>query len=218
MARHPDESRIPSRRTFLKAISWAPACFLTAPLQAIPFPRQLSTNPFASALLLGDSRVTPHYPTHSPLDAVLRLVTPGTDEFLTEKYAAEIGRVLDTWSARLTASPAPWKDIAELVDPNVEATSFVPAQELPSRSEGGIQVVRRKFSPCTESGRDRLLDQLRIYFSRISTLKTAEFQIVALEELPGTEGKFRVDIRYDLVGSHSEGGIEERIGNWKTLW
>jgi tetratricopeptide (TPR) repeat protein len=218
MARHPDESHIPSRRRFLKAISWAPVYFLAAPLQAFPVPYRLNANLLVSALPLGDSRVTPHYPTTSPLDAVLRLVEPGTDEFLTEKYAAEIGSVLDTWSARLTASPSAWKVIAEFVDPKVEATPFVPAQELPLRSEGGIRVLRRKFSPRTESGRDRLLEQLRIYFSPISTLKTAEFQVVGLEELPGTEGKFRVDIRYDLVGSRSEGGIEERIGNWKTLW
>src|SRR5215470_1315808 len=137
MARRPDEKNIPSRRTFLKAISWAPACFLAAPLQVLPAHR-LSTNLLASACPLGDSRVTPHYPTHSPLDAVLRLVAPGTDEFPTEKYAAEIERVLDAWSAQLLASPSAWKQIAEFVDPNVEATPFVPAQEVSLRSEGGI--------------------------------------------------------------------------------
>ena len=218
MARRPDEKHIPSRRTFLKTISWAPACFLAAPLQAVPAPHGLNKNLFATALPFGDSRVTPHYPTNSPLDEVLRLVAPGTDEFLTEKYAAEIGRVLDTWSGQLRASSSAWKEAAEFIDPNVEANPFVAAQEVPLRSEGGIRIIRRKFSARTVPGRDRLLEQLRIYFASMSTVKTAEFQIVGLEELPGIPAKLRVDIRYDLVGTRVDGGIEERVGNWETHW
>src|SRR5215470_15994464 len=217
MARRLDEKHIFSRRTFLKAISWAPACFLPAPLQAVPAPR-LSTNFFESAFPFGDSRVTPHYPTRSPLDAVLRLVAPGTDEFPTETYAAEIGRVLDAWSTQLLASPSAWKQIAEFVDPTVEATPFVPAQEVSLRSEGGIQVLRRRFSSRTEPGRDHLLQQLRTYFAPISSVKTAEFQIVGLEELSEAEGEFRANIRYDLVGLRTDGSSEERVGNWQTHW
>src|SRR5262249_54992591 len=82
----------------------------------------------------------------------------------------------------------------------------------------GIQVLRRKFSPRTEAGRDHLLQQLRTYFAPMSRVKTAEFQIVGLEELPGSEPNLRVDIRYDLVGLRGEGAIEERVGNWQTHW
>ena len=48
------------------------------------FPNQKPDFPFS------DLRLTPHYPEKSPLADVLRLVAPGSDEFVTEKYAFEI--------------------------------------------------------------------------------------------------------------------------------
>src|ERR1700757_2528387 len=100
-----DEKHI-SRRTFLRGMRWAPTLFLPAPMRAFPFgakfaapPRALNSFPFA------DYRLTPHYPTKSPLDDMLRLVAPGSDEFVTEKYAFEIGRLLDEWGQTLKTSP-----------------------------------------------------------------------------------------------------------------
>ena len=46
-------------------------------------------------------RLTPRYPAQSPLADVLRLVPPGSDEYVTEKYAFEIDLVLKEWSRAL---------------------------------------------------------------------------------------------------------------------
>ncbi len=51
-------------------------------------------------LAFADVRLTPHYPTKSPLEDVLRLVAPGSDEYVTERYAFEIGAQLNQWSPR----------------------------------------------------------------------------------------------------------------------
>ena len=97
MARRPDENHIPSRRTFLKTMRWVPALFLPAPFHA-SF-RYGARQSFQSPLFaLSEPRVTPHYPTNSPLDDVLRLIAPGSDEFIGEKYAAEVERLLQVWS------------------------------------------------------------------------------------------------------------------------
>src|ERR1700736_1632814 len=92
MAHHKDEKNI-SRRALLRGMRWAPMLFVPAPMRALPFgakftapPRAISSFPFA------DLRLTPHYPAKSPLDDVLRLVAPGSDEFVGEKYAFEIAQ------------------------------------------------------------------------------------------------------------------------------
>ena len=87
---------------------WAPALFYPSPLRPSALPGDPFQSLFAglseqhnsladSSLPFTDSRLTPHYPAKSPLDDVLRLVTPGSDEFVTEKYAAEINSLLDEW-------------------------------------------------------------------------------------------------------------------------
>ena len=55
---------------------------------------------------LSDVRLLPHYPAQSPLADVLRLVSPGSDEFITEKYAFEIESLLETWGLELKKSPS----------------------------------------------------------------------------------------------------------------
>ncbi len=50
-------------------------------------------------------------------------------------------------------------------------------------------------------------------------METAEFEIVAIEEIAGSSPTVRVEIRYSFVGSPAAGaGREERIGIWRTQW
>lgn len=218
MARHHDENHIPSRRTFLKAMRWAPGLFLPSPFQTESFcygaRRNLQTPLFA----LGESRVTPHYPANSPLDDVLRLVAPGTDEFLREKDAAEIGRLLQAWSQDLKTSPPALALLSAFTDPAIEATSFAPGQETSLRTGGGIDVLRRRFANRAVSGREQFIEQMRAYLAPMTQVETAEFLIVGAEEIPGASATLRVDIRYDFVGRLKDGAREERIGQWRTHW
>ncbi len=50
-------------------------------------------------------RFVPHYPAKSPLADVFRLVTPGSDEYITEKYAIEIEATLGGWGELATDVP-----------------------------------------------------------------------------------------------------------------
>src|SRR5437016_12717274 len=99
MARRKDDNRVFSRRTFLRGMQCAPILFIPAPIRWLPLPsipRDASRDrpadfPFA------DFRLTPHYPAKSPLEDVLARVVPGSDEYVTEKYAFEIMRHLTEW-------------------------------------------------------------------------------------------------------------------------
>jgi Flp pilus assembly protein TadD len=220
MARQKNEDHAFSRRTFLRGMRWAPVLFLPAPLYSSSFRPLLARTPDKGnfAFDLADFRVTPHYPAKSPLDDVLRKVVPGTDEYVTEKYAFEIMRLLDGWSRALKAvSPA--LDVFEKVlDSSLEACSLVPMQQTAVRSGNGLEVFRRKFSTNVALGRERFLQEMKTYLASMSRLETAEFEITGIEEISESPALVRIEIRYDFVGTGTEATREQRVGRWLTQW
>ncbi len=219
MARQADEYPALSRRAFLRSMGWAPALFLAAPFDGLSIPR-LSGIPRrgASIFPLADSRLRPHYPGKAPLEDVLGLVTPGLDEYVTEKHAFEIMEVLNRWSKGLRVSAPALSLLAGFVAPSMEGTPLRPSQEVSLRSGGGIEVLRRRFTASVISGRDRFLQEITAYFAQWAKIETAEFQIVGIEEAATAATPIRVDIRYDLIGMRIDANREERIGLWHTRW
>jgi len=208
-----------SRRKFLQTAGWAPLVFSSAPLLASQFPRTTGLPAANSAAIpFSDLRIAPHYPAKSPLDDVFRLVTPGLDEFVGEKYAYEIMSLLQKWSRGLQVSPPALSDLARFVDSSIESASLHPGQETSVRSGYGIDVVRKTFPQRTVSGREQFLRQIEQYFSPIARIETAEFEIVGIEERSVSPLVLQVEIRYDLVGNLKDKSREERVGGWRTQW
>ena len=73
---------------------WAPVLFVPAPIHSPLFRSGLLGRSAiqASPGSLTDFRFTPRYPAKSPLDDVLRLAAPGTDEYVTKGYVYQISR------------------------------------------------------------------------------------------------------------------------------
>src|SRR5438046_8961800 len=128
MARRKDDNGVFSRRTFLRGMQCAPILFLPAPIRWLPplsIPRDASRDrnarfPFA------DFRLTPHYPAKSPLEDVLSRVVPGSDEYVTEKYAFEIMRILAEWSEALKLAPPALAAVAKCLDALIAASYLIP--------------------------------------------------------------------------------------------
>src|ERR1700757_3054984 len=88
-----------SRRTILKSLASAPLLMRAAPFWGLGSPHGSSPVvpgrnpdfPFA------DVRLAPHYPSPSPLADVMRLVAPGSDDYIAERYAFEIETILTKW-------------------------------------------------------------------------------------------------------------------------
>src|SRR5947199_261831 len=148
MARGKDEKGGFSRRSFLRGMRWAPLLFLPAPIRGICFPSVRHEQPGnrSASFPLADFRLTPLYPAKSPLEDVLARVVPGSDEYVTEKYAFEIMRHLTEWSEALKASPPALAVVAKFLDASIEATTLIPVQEKTLRSGNGIDVLRSRFS------------------------------------------------------------------------
>jgi len=198
---------------------WAPVVFLPASLRASPFGRLpvAADRDGCVPFQVADVRLKPHYPSQSPLDDVLRLVVPGSDEFVTEKYAFEIARALRGWSTalrgKLQASAA-----EKFLDPAVEGTWLSRKKEVVVRAGFGPGVLRRHFSGEAIKGREGFLAELKDYFSGFSSVETAEFEIVGIEQAATSPMTVRARIRYDIVGTRADVGREQRIGYWLTHW
>jgi len=194
--------------------------FCPAPFHASSFlldPRETLAS-HTSGFSFADIRLTPHYPTKSPLEDVLRLVAPGSDEYVTEKYAFEIGSQLNQWSQALVASAHDLSALSRSLDSSVQASPLSLAKESTLRSGDGIHIVRRQFAADVVAGRERFLQEIQGWLGQVSRVETAEFEIIGIEEVASAPLRVRLDIRYDIVASRNGQRREERVGSWHTEW
>ncbi len=198
----------------------APALFLPAPIRMLGWPFSSSLRSSQSRdFLFADLRVTPHYPASNPLDEVLRQVVPGSDEYLTEKYAFEILAILGEWSKALKVSASALGSVLKkFIDPALKATPLTTSKQTAVRSKYGIDVRRGRFPNQLLSGRTRFLDDLTRYRADFSSLDIAEFEITAIEQIEDSPLTVKAELRYEFVGALKSGGREQRIGYWNTRW
>jgi tetratricopeptide (TPR) repeat protein len=213
-----------SRRLFLKQMRWAPVLFLPAPVSS-PFLRsglqrlaaaQASHFPFAG--INADIHLTPHYPTNSPLDEVLHLAAPGRDEYVNEGYAFELMALLEEWSQHLKVEPPATATISKFVDSSIQSTALTPIRESPQRPGDRVEVIRREFSSALLPGRERFLQELKIYLAPLKRVETADFEIYECSQVSDSPLTLEARIRYDFVATRGDQVREERIGSWLTQW
>jgi tetratricopeptide (TPR) repeat protein len=215
-----DGNHSASRRIFLKQMRWAPVLFLPAPIAGSLIrsgPRRIAAAR-ASHFPFADVLFTPHYPAKSPLDDVLRLAAPGADEYLIEGYAFELMALLEEWSQHLKVEPPATTTISNFVDLSMQSTALVPIHESRLRSGDRIEVLRREFSSGLLPGRERFLEEMKIYLAPLKRVETADFEIYECTQVSDSPLTVEAKIRYDFVGTLDGQMREERIGTWVIQW
>jgi Flp pilus assembly protein TadD/peroxiredoxin len=220
MSGRSDELSKLSRRALLKSVGFAPLLLRSAPLWgasilASPPPRAPGSAP---SFPYADIRFKPHYPTPSPLADVLRLVAPGSDEYVTEKYASEIEALLDGWGRSLKVSIPDRAEILKFLPTGIEASSLKPVKEIVLRSGFGIDATKRQFGPTSLRDREQFLHDLHSWLDGLSKVETAEFEIYAISERSSSPLAVQLHVRYDLVAVRKDGRREERVGSWQMDW
>ncbi len=167
---------------------------------------------------MGEVPLQPHYPQESPLAAVMRLVEPGLDGYLTEKYASEIESQLQQWGRTLCVSADAAAALAKFADAEIEASDFVVQKERTLRSAFGVRVVKREFGQVTIRGRDAFLNHVAKWLGEAHRVETAEFEIYGIEQTAESPLAVTTQIRYDLVALRADGRREERVGSWEVEW
>lgn len=152
----------------------------------------------------------PHYRTPAPLDATLLKIKAGTDEFVSEKYHGQIAAVLSGWRTNLAEA------VERSLTPDFLGMSFDPVEGRILRSGPALEVRRLKFAPQPTLAREAFLASLRSSLSALTTIHTAEFQVVRIDVQP--DGNIRTRVRYELVGSAANFHREQRAGFWDIEW
>lgn len=205
-----------SRRALLRGLGLTP--FLVRESSLFGFP--LLTSPAGTepepAFPFADVRFVPHYPLRSPLEDVLRLVSPGSDEYLTEGYAFEIGLLLQSLSRSFQSGTL--SDVKNSLSPTLFASSLVPTKQTPLRDGGRISAFRQEFPGAIASEPDRVLSSLHAWIGHDTQVETADFEITGIEELGSNPLLVRTDVRYSLVGVLPSRDREQRVGSWVLEW
>ncbi len=172
--------------------------------------------PRTDAAAFTEARYTPNYPSRSPLEDVLRRVAPGSDAYVTEGYAYEIGAVLARWSTSMLQGR--FSDLRRNFDAAMQAASLLPVQEAAVRPGAPIQTYRRQFDPAFTQTAGSLAAQLESWWSGGLRVVTAEFEITALEVLQTAPLAVRTAVRFDMVAVAADDRREQRTGYWQMEW
>lgn len=167
-----------------------------------------------------DFHLHPHYRERRPLDAVLLKTIPGSDSFITEKYAAQISETLSAWIEGLLRSPAETKALSESLAPQFMGGSLRPVQSKSLRTEPALQVHRNTVSSDASLPPSAFLREWRSFLNGWEKVHTAEFQITEIDasQLTSPSKSLKTRVRYELAGSGKDFHREQRVGEWDLEW
>jgi len=216
-----------NRRDFLLRSSQAVSASIIAPrLRGLPlFDSPQTTVP-------SQFHLHPHYRTPSPLDPLLIQTDPGHDEFIEEKWAFEIGEILDQWTAVLLRNPQDVSAIERVLDSEFRASMLSPSESKLIRIRAPIEIRENKFEQSLSQTKESFLIDLRKTFGEFSRFLTADFQITRIQPTTSLRGsqpepsggfaqapvEVRTRIRYEFVATSSGFHREQRMGHADLFW
>jgi tetratricopeptide (TPR) repeat protein len=156
-----------------------------------------------------------------PLEALLLKTEPGHDQFITERYAAQIEALLAEWSTSLRSSPQKIDGIRKSLAPDFFGASLQSTDSKTVRARLGLDVRRNAFTGSAALGADAFLQSWVAALAVFAEILTAEFQITGIEELSSATdpaARLRTRVRYELVGSGRNFYREQRVGEWDLEW
>jgi len=152
------------------------------------------------------------------LERFLRLIQPGQDEFIAEKYAFEVERLLLGWASALEASAH---------DLHLPSTWLAGTMEGTRLDRGTVQVLRPNppleterilFPTATMISSEAFLAALGSYMSPITYIESCDLQVHAIEIVSDTPLQLRTQVHYDFTGQPDRNRREQRTGDWSIHW
>jgi tetratricopeptide (TPR) repeat protein len=210
-----------SRREFLQYCQAAPLAFLPAATSSFPLmewsaPKELNSP--------DEFHIHPRYRMPRGIEAVLRKVPAGFDEFVTEKYHDHIAEVFSEWSSELAQSPENTAALEKFISSDFLGASVKPSVWKPVHEGSPFQVWKAEFAGDAVLRRDDFLAKWRSSVSVFSKIITAEFQVTSIHSIPevaSTPGQCQLLetlVRFELVGTGQGFHREQRVGNWQISW
>ena len=199
-----------SRRLFLKTAGAAGA-FWASRLSGLP----LSVRSVASSspcFLHAGSGYAPF------VEKFLQQIQPGSDDFVAEKYAAELEIRLTSWQEAFRASTRELSAIHDLLSDNLDGSLLNRVDVKPYRSEPPVQSEKVLFTPAERVSRGLFLEALKEYLASFTKIEVVQLRISLIEILSAEPVALRTQIHYDLLGELGASQREERTGEWELSW
>src|SRR3984957_16025434 len=210
-----------SRREFLQYCQATPLAFLPAAISSFPLMAWSAPKALHSP---DEFHVHPRYRMPRGIEAVLRKVPAGFDEFVTEKYQDHIAEVFSEWRSELAQSPENTAALERIISSDFLGASLKPSAWKPEYEGSPLQVWKGEFAGDAMLRRDDFLAKWRSSVSVFSKILTAEFQVTSIHsnaELGSTPGQSQLletVVRFELVGTGQGFHREQRVGNWQIWW
>jgi tetratricopeptide (TPR) repeat protein len=158
------------------------------------------------------------------IEAVLRKVPSGFDEFVTEKYQDHIAEVFIEWSWELARSPQNTAALKKIIASDFWGVSLKPSAWKPVYEGSPLRVWKGEFDSGAMLRRDDFLTEWRSSVRGFSKIITAEFQVISIHSSaevasrPGQSQLLETVVRFELVGTGQGFHREQRMGNWQISW
>jgi Flp pilus assembly protein TadD len=207
-----------SRRSFLKmgGLSFAATHFAGLPLWAI------SARPAPCFLHVGS--------TFAPFaQHFADLIEPGKDEFVTEKYAFELEKLLDDWCRSISAGSSMLARSGSLsMLPELDAMRLSQAKRtvVPRVAPSALSSHRVTFPAAGNVPAAVFTGELQAYLSSLGRIEIAETRLSSIEVLEQSPLHVQTTVNYLLAGQpdpnqqdpdqHDQ--REQRTGEWEIRW
>jgi len=158
------------------------------------------------------------------MEAVLRKLPAGFDEFVNEKIQDQIAAIFAEWSAQLLRSPRQTSALAKAMALDFLGSSLRSGRAVTVNDAGPCKVWRVQYPAEPTLKSETFLAELQFSLSDFSKLMTAEFQVIGIRsdsspDLPSQKSIAYVTVvRFELVGTGAAFHREQRIGNWELRW
>jgi tetratricopeptide (TPR) repeat protein len=158
------------------------------------------------------------------IEATLRKVPAGFDEFDTEKYQDHVAAVFSDWSSQLLQSPRDTAALGKIISTDFSGESPKPSVWKPVYESSPLQVWKGQFGGEAMLRRDDFLAAWRSSISAYSKIITAEFQVTSIHTMPEAPSAsaqsqlLETVVRFELVGEGQDFYREQRVGNWQISW
>jgi tetratricopeptide (TPR) repeat protein len=180
--------------------------------------------PFVAPLAPGELQLHPEYRLKRGMEAVLRKLPAGFDEFVNEKIQDQIAAIFAEWSAQLLYSPRQTSALAKAMTLDFLGSSLKFGHAMTVNNAGPFKVWRVQYPAEPTLKSETFLAELQFSLSDFSKLMTAEFQVIGIrsESSPTLPDRgsiaYLTVVRFELVGTGTAFHREQRIGNWELRW
>ena len=169
-------------------------------------------------------QIHPEYRVKRGLDAILRKVPAGFDEFITEKYHDQIAVILEAWSAELRQAPSGTSALAGALSSDFSGCSWREGRPEKIQEKSFAKIWKVRYAQESRLNRDTFLSELGSWLAPFSALLTVEFQMTGIRVKSSPAGLANQNVlletvtRFEFVGLGEGFQREQRVGHWQQEW